>query len=197
MQSGRMSALRTLLPLAGALGGFGLWAGFALPPVHADPAPAVSPSPAAACNGDGSCVQHVELAMQAAGRSDFVAAQQSYQAAYAVIPAPALLLRIGRCQHLSGHVADALHTFDELSARDAAVDAKTRELLLSYRAAAQATQIHSELDTRPIAAAATAPHALHTRWWVWAATGLAVSGLALGLGLAFAPQPQVGVAWAP
>lgn len=152
------------------------------------------------CTAQKECRSPLEAAERAFAQQKYSDALAGYKAAYASVPSPSLLLRIGRCQQLLGNSDEARTTYRTVRSSQT-LDDETRQKLSTYTAELDDSAANSALRTdntlivTPRREENTRP--FYKTWWFWTGTGVALGGVAIALAIGLAPRAQAEITWAP
>lgn len=168
---------------------------------------------APSCDENLACQKLAAQGMDFFGAGRYREAEESFAQAYALRADPALLYNLGRTAHKGGHPREAVTYYQRFLDVGAAGDAEQRRKTEQYLSQAQkeATQplATPALPMSGPTSAAPAPVQLlppqiqpsskparvplYRKPWLWAIVGVAVAGVAVGLGVGLeARRPDLG-----
>lgn len=157
--------------------------------------------PFSSCERDSRCKKHYQYGFSLSEAEQYEAALVSYQSAYARVPAPLLLLSIGRMQHKCRRPEQAVETYKKLLSNplppsdrvfEESAQRYLREAEVEIQGQHPPTPPPPTVDgTQPSKSPSgetTTP--LYKKWWLWTAVGAAAAGIIIGASVgAYATRP--------
>lgn len=137
------------------------------------------------CRADGPCGTLLDSGLSAFKVPDYPRALTNFEAAYALIPDPVLLLNIGRAHYRLGHPDKAVEYYLRFQGAVPNPNPEIAATLEKYLAEARNAQTQAN-------AARDSPlkKPIYKKWWFWTlvVAGVAVTATAVGLGVQLAQQ---------
>jgi len=166
-----------------------------------------TPIPFQACERDPECLRLYQGGRGYAQRQQYDEALMEYKSAYERVPTPLLLLNIGRMQHKSGRLEQAIASYQAfllapLHPKDAAGRQAARKYLeeagaaLAERKSAPNLRVQDPQPT-PVQPEPTlekppaAKQPVYRKWWFWTGLGgIVVAGVGVGIVIALTTKPN-------
>ncbi len=142
---------------------------------------------APSCDDTPACQQLAAQGMEFFGAGRYREAEQSFAQAYAQRADPALLYNLGRAVHKAGRPREAAAYYQRFLDAGAAGDGEQRRKAEEYLSQAQkeaTAALAAPPQPQPSSKSSGVP--LYRKPWLWAIVGVAVAGIAVGLGVGLA-----------
>lgn len=149
------------------------------------------------CRKNQECSQHHKVAIENfIEKKDYSKALVEFQRAYDAVPAPFLLINIGRCFFNLGRAEEAIQYYERFQREvpQPPAEAATRlpRFLAEARSVLSAQRAVTPSPKTPVPTATELPpqrRPLYKTWWPWTLGGVVLASIAVGIGVGVSQQP--------